>query len=762
MAAWNRNTSHLFCFGRHGKSQMNARTDNAAPQTLRKARVREGLPFPLGATWTGLGVNFALFSANATKVELCLFDEQGQNEIERVELPEFTDEVWHGFLPDARPGSIYGYRVHGTYEPENGHRFNPNKLLIDPYAKAVVGNLDWNPAVFAYQMETGDDLTFDERDSAPFMPRCRVIDPAFTWGDERAPRAPWERTVIYEMHVRGYTKLHPSVPEELRGTFRGLTEPDVLDHIRSIGVTAVELLPVHTFVNDSHLLDKGLANYWGYNTIAFFAPARRYAHVPDFAFAEFKEMVARFHAAGIEVILDVVYNHTAEGNQLGPTLSFKGIDNASYYRLLPDQRRYYINDTGTGNTFNLSHQRVLQMVTDSLRYWVQEMHIDGFRFDLGTILAREIHGFDAGGGFLDSCRQDPVLSSVKLIAEPWDCGPGGYQVGGFSPGWAEWNDRYRDTVRAYWKGDEGKVADFAARLTGSADFFNHRGRRPWASVNFVTAHDGFTLNDLVSYENKHNEANGEENRDGSSDNRSCNYGVEGPADDANIVELRERQKRNMLSSLLLSQGIPMLLAGDEFGRTQRGNNNAYCQDNEISWVDWSRDERGESLTAFVRRLSSLRNRYPVLRRSRFLTAAWDEELGIKDSTWLTPGGDEMTPENWQDPAAKCFGLLLDGRAQMSGIRRRGSEATLLLVVNAHHDVVVFNLAKAIGGRDWRRLIDTNMPEDDNELDTGAAFKFGQRYEVTGRSLLLFLLRPARPQRRQTKEMPTSTKPSPSS
>ncbi len=729
---------------------MDSRIEIAAPQIVRKARLREGVAFPLGATWTGLGVNFALFSANATKVELCLFDEQGQGEIERIELPEFTDEVWHGFLPDARPGTIYGYRVHGPYDPQNGHRFNPNKLLLDPYAKAVVGNLDWNPAVFGYQMETGDDLTFDERDSAPFMPRCRVIDPAFTWGDKRAPRTPWERTVLYEMHVRGYTKLHPAVPEEFRGTYRGLTEPDVLDHIRRIGVTAVELLPIHTFVNDSQLSDKGLINYWGYNTIAFFAPTRRYAHVPDFAFSEFKEMVARFHAAGIEVILDVVYNHTAEGNQLGPMLSFKGIDNASYYRLLPDQKRYYINDTGTGNTFNLSHQRVLQMVTDSLRYWVQEMHVDGFRFDLGTILARETHGFDEGGGFLDSCRQDPVLSSVKLIAEPWDCGPGGYQVGGFSPGWAEWNDRYRDAVRSYWKGDEGKLADFAARISASADLFNRRGRKPWASVNFVTAHDGFTLNDLVSFENKHNEANGEENRDGHSDNRSCNYGAEGPTDDPNILELRERQKRNILSTLLLSQGTPMILAGDEFGRTQQGNNNAYCQDNEISWVDWAHDERAELLDRFVQRLSALRNQYPVLRRTRFLTGTWNEELKIKDSAWLTPNGDEMTPQHWEDPAAKCFGLLLDGRSQTSGIRKRASEATLLLVFNAHHDVVVFTLPKVPGGRDWRRLVDTNLPEEDEEFDSAAMFKSGHRYEVTGHSMLLFLSRAAKPQKRNSR------------
>jgi glycogen operon protein len=727
---------------------MDTRVETAMPLVGRRSRVREGSPFPLGATWTGLGVNFALFSAHATKVELCLFDDQGEREIERVELPEFTDEVWHGFLPDARPGTIYGYRVHGPYEPDRGHRFNPNKLLLDPYAKAVVGNLEWDPAVFSYKMETGDDTSFDARDSAPFMPRCRVIDPAFTWGQDRAPRTPWERTVIYELHVGGYTKLHPSVREELRGTYRGLSEPAILDHLRDLGVTAVELLPIHTFVNDSHLSEKGLTNYWGYNTISFFSPTRRYAHVTDFAFAEFKEMVARLHAAGIEVILDVVYNHTAEGNHLGPTLSFKGIDNASYYRLLPDQPRYYINDTGTGNTLNLSHQRVLQMVTDSLRYWVQEMHVDGFRFDLGTILAREPYGFDEGGGFLDSCRQDPILSSVKLIAEPWDCGPGGYQVGRFPPGWAEWNDRYRDTVRSYWRGEEGKLGDFAARITGSADLFNRRGRKPWASVNFVTAHDGFTLNDLVTYNDKHNEANGEDNRDGHSDSKSANYGVEGPTDDPAIVELRERQKRNMLATLLFSQGTPMILAGDERGRTQRGNNNAYCQDNEISWLDWSSDERSNELTAFTQRLTGLRSRFPVLRQRRFLTGEWNEELGIKDATWLTPAGAEMTPQQWQDPAAKCFGVLLDGRAQTSGIRRRGSEATLLLIFNAHHDVVVFTLPKVAGGREWRRLVDTNLPEDeDEERNGGTAFKFGHRYEVTGRSLLLYVLRSAQSLRR---------------
>ncbi|MGH7099290.1 MAG: glycogen debranching protein GlgX [Stellaceae bacterium] len=732
---------------------MSAPATTSIPQVVRRSRLREGRPFPLGATWDGLGVNFALFSAHAAKVELCLFDAAGDREIERIELPEFTDEVWHGYLPDARPGTIYGYRVHGPYEPKEGHRFNPNKLLLDPYAKAVLGRLDWNPALFGYRMESGDDLSFDERDSAPFMPRCRVIDPAFTWGGDRPPQTPWERTIVYELHVRGYTRLHPAVLEELRGTFRGLAEPEVVDYIRRLGVTAVELLPVHTFVDDSHLLDKGLINYWGYNTISFFAPMRRYASVPDFAFAEFKEMVARFHDAGIEVILDVVYNHTAEGNELGPTLSFKGIDNASYYRLLPDQPRRYINDTGTGNTVNLSHPRVLQMVTDSLRYWVQEMHVDGFRFDLGTILAREPDGFDEGGGFLDSCRQDPVLSGVKLIAEPWDCGPGGYQVGGFPPGWAEWNDRFRDTVRAFWKGDEGIIADLARRLTASGDLFNRRGRKPWASVNFITAHDGFTLNDVVSYDDKHNEANGEDNRDGTSNNHSWNHGEEGPSDDPEIVELRERQKRNMLATLILAQGTPMMLGGDEFGRTQQGNNNGYCQDNEVSWVDWNHGARAEALIRFVRHLAGLRHQYVVLRQSRFLSAQWNEEVGVKDSTWLDPAGEEIAPEQWQDPAARCMGLLLDGRVPVSGIRRRGSEATLLLIVNAHHDVVLFTLPQVTGGRDWLRLVDTNLPEEDQDQDPEDAVRlpFGHRYAVTGRSLLLLRLRPERPPRPQASD-----------
>jgi isoamylase len=700
-----------------------------------RSPVREGQPFPLGATWDGLGVNFALFSANATRVEICLFDVDGKRELERLELPEFTDEVWHGYLPTARPGTVYGYRVHGPYEPDAGHRFNPHKLLIDPYAKQLVGTLAWGPEVFGYRIDSPErDLSFDDRDSAHLVPKCRVIDPAFTWGRNSAPRVPWNETIIYEMHVKGFTKLNANIPRAERGTFAGLAHAEVAKYLRALGITCAELLPVHAFVDDSYLIEKGLKNYWGYNSIAFFAPEPRYLRTP---FAnEFKEMVNQFHAAGIEVILDVVYNHTAEGNELGPTLSLKGIDNASYYRLLPD-RRYYINDTGTGNTVNLSHQRVLQMVADSLRYWVQEMHVDGFRFDLATILAREPYGFDEGGGFLDACRQDPVLSSVKLIAEPWDIGPGGYQVGQFPPGWAEWNDKARDTFRAYWKGDAGRVPEFAARIAGSADLFHKRGRKPWASVNFITAHDGFTLNDVVSYDDKHNEANGEDNRDGHSNNHSWNHGVEGPSEDREIVLLRERQKRNLMATLVLAQGTPMILAGDEFGNTQRGNNNSYAQDNEISWLEWDRiGDRDRSLLTFTRRVIALRKTYPILYRNRFLEGVLNEALDVKDVTWLTPDGAEMTQRQWQDPHTRCFGMLLDGRAQPTGIRQRGSDDTLLLVFNAHHEVVEFTLPEVPEGRCWHCLIDTTEPDHPEDAP---ALPFGHRYPVTGRSLLVLVL-----------------------
>jgi glycogen operon protein len=702
----------------------------------RASQVREGSPAAQGAIWDGKGTNFAVFSANATRVEICLFDRKGISELERIALPEFTDEIWHGYLPDVGPSDVYGLRVHGPYEPSAGHRFNANKLLLDPYARGHTGELKWDHACFGYSIGAeGDDLSFDERDSAPFMPKCVVVDPNFDWqGQPRSRGVPWDQTIIYEAHVRGFTKLHPLVPQARRGTFAGLGTGDVVRYVKSLGVSSIELLPIHTFINDRQLLERGLTNYWGYNSIGFFAPDPRYASEPEQCLREFKEMVARFHDAGLEVILDVVYNHTAEGNERGPTLSFKGIDNATYYRLLPDDKRYYINDTGTGNTLNLSHPSVIQMVIDSLRYWVNELHVDGFRFDLGTILAREPSGFDNQSGFLKACHQDPVLRSVKLIAEPWDVGPGGYQVGSFPPGWAEWNDRYRDTTRDFWKG-EATAGDLAQRLCASADVFNRLGRRPSACVNFVTAHDGFTLMDVVSYNDKHNEANGENNQDGSNDNRSWNCGAEGPTEDAAILALRERQIRNFIATLLLSQGMPMLLAGDEFGRTQRGNNNAYCQDNEISWLDWRLAERNQSLLRFVQKMTALRMRYPILRRNRFLTGAYDEELEVKDLTWINATGNEMRAEDWQDARMRCFGMLMDGRARPTGLRQRGTEATMLLVLNAHHDLVEFTLPACPGGDQWTLLLDTNAPED----APAASFASGASYGITARSLLLFAL-----------------------
>ncbi len=544
-----------------------------------------GEPYPLGATWDGQGVNFALFSENAEGVELCLFDPSGKQEVERIELRERTDRIWHCYLPYCRLGQLYGYRVYGPYDPENGHRFNPNKLLLDPYAKATVGSLDWDYPNFGYTLGVeGEDLAFDERDNAAGMPKCRVVDTAFTWGEDRPPRTPWDETVIYELHVKGFTKRHPNVPEELRGTYAGLASAPAIEHLKRLGVTAVELMPVHSFVDDGHLVEKGLKNYWGYNSIGFFAPDMRYSATGNIS--EFKTMVKRLHSAGLEVILDVVYNHTAEGNHLGPTLSFRGIDNTAYYRLLPDDPRYYMDFTGTGNTLNMMHPRVLQLIMDSLRYWILEMHVDGFRFDLASALARQLYEVDQLSSFFTIIHQDPVISQAKLIAEPWDVGEGGYQVGNFPVGWAEWNGKYRDAVRSYWKGDGGLVDELAYRLTGSSDLYERGGRRPCASINFVTAHDGFTLRDLVSYDDKHNEANGEDNNDGERYNLSRNYGVEGPTDDLEIKRTRARQRRNIIATLLLSQGVPMILSGDEIGRTQNGNNNAYCQDNEISWLDW--------------------------------------------------------------------------------------------------------------------------------------------------------------------------------
>ncbi|WP_263769568.1 glycogen debranching protein GlgX [Propionivibrio soli] len=684
-----------------------------------------GSPYPLGATWMGDGINFALFSAHATRVELCLFDSTGRNEIGRVDLPEYTDEVWHGFMPGAEPGLVYGYRVHGPYAPEEGHRFNPNKLLLDPYATELVGRLRWGHAIFGYDMRSRrPGHGFSRTDSAPYMYKARVTVPTSRPARRPALRTPWDQTIIYELHVRGFTRQHTGVPPRLRGTYAGLGSPAVTDYLKALGVTTVELLPVHAFVDDGHLLDKGLRNYWGYNSLAFFALEPRY--LSGTSRAEFHEMVARLHDAGLEVILDVVYNHTPEGNELGPTLSFKGLDNASYYRLQAENPQYYINDTGTGNTVNLSHPRVLQLVLDSLRYWVLQMGVDGFRFDLATILAREYHGFDHGSGFLDACRQDPVLNRVKLIAEPWDIGPGGYQVGAFQPGWAEWNDRYRDTTRAFWRGDEGQSPSLATRLTASADCFNYRGRRPWASVNFITAHDGFTLHDLVSYNDKHNEANGEENRDGHNENRSWNCGAEGTTDDPEVLELRERQKRNLLATLLFSHGTPMLVAGDEFGRTQLGNNNAYCQDNEISWVNWAGvDSAGMRLLAFVRQVIALRKAIPVLRPPSYASGR---------VIWLNPLGAELQTDDWNNGLMRSFGMLANSEGEAKAGAVAGTHWVTLLVFNASHEGVEWTLPTIPGKSEWVRAIDTALPE----ANLFATFSAGEKYIAGGRSMLLFV------------------------
>jgi isoamylase len=626
-------------------------------------KLSAGIPGPLGATWDGLGTNFALFSANAERIDLCLFDPAGRRELKRYTLPERTDEVWHGYLPNAQPGTVYGYRAYGSYEPQQGHRFNPNKLLLDPYARRITGAFKWSDALFGYRVNSPrGDLSFDRRDSAPGMWKGVVTHDAFSWGDDKPPNVPWADTVIYEVHLRGLSMLRKELRPHERGTFAALADPQIIDHFRRLGVTAVELLPIHAFVQDRHLLKKGLRNYWGYNSLGFFAVEPRY--LSEGSADEMRIAVRRLHAAGIEIILDVVYNHTGEGSELGPTLSFRGLDNANYYRLVPDNPRHCINDTGTGNTVNVSHPRVLQLVMDSLRYWVTEFHIDGFRFDLGTTLGREVHGFDAGSGFFDALRQDPTLSRVKLISEPWDLGPGGYQLGRHPPGFAEWNDRFRDSVRRYWRGDPGQRPDLAARLSGSGDLFDHLSRRPWASINYVASHDGFTLADLVSYARKHNEANGENNRDGHPENYSSNWGAKGPTDNPGINEKRRRVKRAMLMTVFFSLGTPMLLGGDEFGRTQGGNNNAYCQDNEMSWFDWSlaASPEGKSLAAFVARLIEIRRRYTVLRSSYFLHGQQELAPGVLDIQWFDTKGKTFSAAAWNDPEKRLLAVRRAGRS----------------------------------------------------------------------------------------------------
>lgn len=686
---------------------------------MSKQRVWPGLPYPLGASWDGSGTNFALFSAHAERVELCLFDSGGKREIERVPLPEYTHEVWHGYLPDVRVGQLYGYRVYGPYEPERGHRFNHHKLLIDPYARCLQGALEWDDALFGYVIgDDREDLSFDGRDSAPYMPKCKVTDLAFTWGKTGAPMRPWHEMVIYEMHVRGFTMGHPGVDESARGTFGALSTHEVVSYLKELGITAVELMPVHAFAHDRYLVEKELRNYWGYNSIAFFAPHPEY--LGPAGTDEFKTFVQSLHEAGIEVILDVVYNHTAEGNHLGPTLSWRGIDNRSYYYLMDDDPRYYNDFTGTGNALELHHPYVLRMVTDSLRYWVSEMKVDGFRFDLAMTLARFGGEFDEHASFLDIIAQDPLLSAAKFIAEPWDVGPNGYQLGQFPPGWAEWNDRYRNTLRRFWRGDDGQLAELASRLAGSSDIYDRRGRRPWASVNFVTAHDGFTLQDLVSYNQKHNDANQEDNRDGSEDNYSWNCGVEGPTDDPEVNSLRQRQKRNLLAALLLSQGLPMLRAGDEFGNSQQGNNNAYCQDNETGWLNWSNiDEAGEALIEFTRMMIRLRREHVVFHRHRFFHGREIPGSDIKDITWLKPDGEEMNDEDWQADGAHSIAFLLSGEAGRYHLTAQGEKEpddTFMVILNAADEAVDYILPERQSLKRRTVVIDTGREEV--EMDAG--------------------------------------------
>jgi len=704
-----------------------------------------GRPYPLGATWDGEGVNFALFSEHAEKVELCLFDAKGKREISRVTLPEQTDQVWHAYLPQVRPGQLYGYRVHGPYNPEAGQRFNANKLLLDPYAKSIVGPMDWSDAHFGYRVgHRRQDISFDRRDSAVGMLKSQVIDPAFTWGDDRPPATPWHDTVIHELHVKGFTQLHPEVPPNLRGTYAGLATAPVIAHLKKLGVTAVELMPVHAFVDDRHLVEKGLRNYWGYNSVGFFAPDARYLSgtYPGNPINEFKTMVKSLHSAGIEVILDVVYNHTAEGNQLGPTLCFRGIDNAAYYRLMPDQARFYRDYTGCGNTLNMLHPRVLQLIMDSLRYWIQEMHVDGFRFDLASALARELHEVDRLSAFFDIIHQDPVISRVKLIAEPWDLGEGGYQVGNFPVGWTEWNGKYRDAVRAFWKGEGGRIGELAYRLTGSSDLYGRESRRPYASINFVTAHDGFSLRDLVSYNDKHNTANGEDNRDGESHNLSWNCGAEGPSPIAEIRELRARQRRNLIATLLLSQGVPMLLAGDELGRSQQGNNNAYCQDNALSWVNWKLGVEDKHFLEFARRMIKLRHDHPIFRRRKFFEGRPIHGGAVKDIAWHNPNGTEMSEEEWNQHFARSLCVYLSGSA-LDECDRYGQpirDDDFLLLINAHYETIPFQLPDYVGDEAWLCVLDTAYAEG---LASDGRYCGGSTFPLHGRSLAL-LTRPHRP------------------
>lgn len=703
------------------------------------SRVWKGHAYPLGATWCGDGVNFALFSENATGVELCLFDRLGAPETERIRFTECANFVWHGFVPRLRPGQLYGYRVYGPYDPLNGHRFNPHKVLLDPYAKAIAGRVDWSEGMFGYTLgHANADLSLDTRDNATRIPKSIVVDPLFSWGTDLRPNRQLDETVIYEVHVKGFSKLWDAVPEEHRGTYAGLASPEAIDYFKKLGVTAIELLPVHHYITSKHLIDKGLSDYWGYNTMGFFAVEASYGSVGDMGgqVDEFKSMVKTLHSAGLEVILDVVYNHTAEGNHLGPTLSFRGIDNASYYRLVGDNPRYYMDFTGTGNTLNVPHPRVLQLVMDSLRYWVTEMHVDGFRFDLAPALARELHEVSKLSSFFDVIHQDPIISQVKLIAEPWDVGEGGYHVGNFPVLWAEWNGRYRDTVRSYWKGDLGKMGDLAYRLCGSSDLYGWSGKTPTASINFVTSHDGFSLRDLVSFNEKHNEANGEGNQDGDNNNHSWNCGYEGLDAPPDVQKLRRRMQRNFFTTLLLSQGVPMIRGGDEYGATQQGNNNAYCQNNEISWFDWKRDEHANRLTEFTSKLIKFRLNHPIFHQPHFFKGHDLRDIGMKDLTWINADGNEMDDEAWNTDFAKVIGLMLCGDAiNLFGFKGEPiTDGTFLIFFNAHHEDVPILMPSHANVR-WRLIIDTAV--ETGFVDDGVALDGGAIHTLVARSVAVF-------------------------
>lgn len=703
-------------------------------------KVTLGKPYPLGSTWLGDGVNFSIYSEHAEKVELCLFDSSSAIvESERISIKEVTSHIWHAHIHGIGLGQAYSYRVYGPYNPENGLRFNYNKLLIDPYAKAITGSVDTNAPIFGYTLDHPDeDLSFNDMNDVGYVPKCLVTDFSFPWGNDQLPHIPWSETVIYELHVRGFTKNNPDIPPEQRGTYSALASPSIIDYFTKLGVTTIELMPIQSFITDKHLADRGLTNYWGYNTLNYFSPSALYSSSGDSGqqVTEFKAMVKTLHSAGLEIILDVVYNHTCEGNQLGPTLSFRGIDNPSYYKLCPDNKRYYMDYSGTGNSLNVNHPQVLQLVMDSLRYWVTEMHVDGFRFDLASALARELDQVDKLSAFFDIIHQDPVISQVKLIAEPWDVGEGGYQVGNFPILWTEWNGKYRDTIRRFWRGDAGQMAELGYRLTGSSDLYEWDGRSPYSSINFIACHDGFTLEDLVSYKDKHNESNGEGNCDGSNENLSWNCGIEGLTDDRDIIEVRERQKRNFLATLMLSQGVPMINAGDEICRTQQGNNNAYCQDNDITWLDWQMDDRKIALLEFTRRLISLRKSHPVFHRRKFFQRRPIHGTGIKDIMWLKPDGLEMTDKDWESDWIRCIGMRLSGEATHD-INEDGSaiaDDDFFLILNSHHESIKFRLPAFVPGATWKIVIDTNIPVKGKKR---SPLKGGLIFDMHPRSLVLF-------------------------